>query len=30
MTTVSHTVGFERLFKLRLIVGRYGEMDAAR
>jgi len=30
MPTENHAIDFDRLFKLRLVVGRHGEMDAAR
>jgi hypothetical protein len=30
MPTENHAIDFDRLFKLRLAVGRHGEMDAAR
>lgn len=30
MSTVSSTIDFDRLLRLRLVVARYGEMDAAR
>ncbi len=30
MSTASHNIDFDRLLRLRLVVARYGEMDAAR
>ena len=30
MSTASHKIDFDRLLRLRLVVARYGEMDAAR